>query len=65
MIMEKVKVKCRRCHLDLEPSEINVIMYPKNFNEEMILCKSCMRFISGLITASINDIIEEYILRKE
>lgn len=60
-----VKVKCERCHLDLQPSEINVMNYPKNENEDIILCKSCMRFISGLITASINDIIEEYILRKE
>ena len=60
-----VKVKCQRCHIDLQPSEKNVIYYPKKFNEEIILCKSCMRFISGLISASINDIIEEYILRKE
>lgn len=63
--MEYFKVKCERCHLNIEPSEINAITYPKNDNEEIILCKSCMRFIGGLITASINDIIEEYILRKE
>lgn len=58
-------VKCERCYLELLPSEINVMHYSKNENEEIILCKSCMRFISGLITASIDDIIEEYILRKE
>jgi len=58
-------VKCRRCHLELLPSEINEILYSKNDNEEIILCKSCMRFILGLITASTDDIIEEYILRKE
>lgn len=60
-----VKVKCERCHLDLQPSEINVIYPPKEGSNEIILCKSCMRFISGLINASINDILEEYILRKE
>ena len=60
-----VKVKCKRCHLELLPDEINVLHYSKDENEEIILCKSCMRFVSGLITAAINDIIEEYILRKE
>ena len=59
-----VKVKCERCHIDIQPSEINVMNYPKK-SDDIILCKSCMRFVSGLITASINDIIEEYILRRE
>lgn len=59
------KMKCDRCHIDLKPSERNVIYPPKEGHEEIILCKSCMRFISGIINASINDIIEEYILRKE
>lgn len=63
MIM--VKVKCKRCHLDLEPSEIHIINYSKNQDENIILCKSCMRFVGGLITAAVDDIIEEYILREE
>lgn len=58
-------VKCKRCHLELLPAEINVLHYTKNEDEEIILCKSCMRFVSGLITASVNDIIEEYILRED
>ena len=57
-------LKCDRCHIIIQPIECKTIMYSKML-EEICLCSSCNRFISGLITASIDDIIEEYILRKE
>ena len=58
------KVKCSRCHVEMESFEVRGILYSKKAYM-VLLCPSCMTFISGLINASINDIIEEYILRKE
>lgn len=57
-------IKCDRCNTIMQPIECKTIMYSKKL-KEIGLCPSCNRFISGLITASIDDIIEEYILRKE
>ena len=59
------KIKCERCHLDLQPEEIYMINYSKKPEEYIVLCESCMRFVSGLITAAVDDIIEEYILRED
>lgn len=60
-------VRCKRCYLELLPAEINEIHYSKNEDDDgnIILCPSCMRFISDIITAAVDDIIEEYILREE
>lgn len=55
---------CQRCYKQINNATSYFVLYHKA-NKTIRLCNSCNNFISHIIKHSVDDIIEEYILRKE
>ena len=52
--------KCERCHGEFDSKELSIIGH-YGMNKRIHLCDHCYRFIRELF----DDVIDEYVLRKE